>query len=642
MTEHYKILRTLGEGSFGKCYLVEAASDNSKCVIKQVDLNPLSKQEQTDSFKEAKILEQLDHPNIIRFREVYKTKKNKLCIVMDFADGGDLGSKIKEQKGSLFPESVVLEVFVQICLALKHVHDRKIIHRDLKSQNVFLMRNWNVKLGDFGIAKVLEHTMANARTMVGTPYYLSPEIVQNRPYSFQSDVWSLGVLLYEMCALRPPFDATSIHSLALKIIEGRYQPLSARYSSELKQLVASMLMREPTSRPTIHQILRLPFIRRRIEDKLSRTMCMDEFSHTVLHGLAILEQPKPSPSTPAHAEPRVQSSQGSRAANPPARVEPPAVPSNPYRERPQVPPDPRQAQANRYAPPAREVPYNRPSDPRADYRRQGENRAADLYSRPAQDYRPSDPSANYPRAQEYARPADYRDYRPTPVEYRSPPQDMQQYQAIPRPAPSVRPVESRTPPASKPAARTPPVSFFVPMEDTPEPTAPTQSQQADQYIARIQQSSSREEERRAMLQDLKQRRAALQNKRRDQRSAEADVYEAYIYEMQAALLEQEGDEVEQLQMPATPADREDTEMTEEAQLHVTSDLGRAEKLRMRLERELGSDIFLNAYRVVADLDESRRLNSVSEYYFYLKNWMTREEQETYVPLIKELISLENR
>ncbi len=84
MTEHYKILRTLGEGSFGKCYLVEAASDSSKRVIKQVDLNPLSKQEQTESYKEAKILEQLEHPNIIRFREVYKTKKNMLCIVMDF------------------------------------------------------------------------------------------------------------------------------------------------------------------------------------------------------------------------------------------------------------------------------------------------------------------------------------------------------------------------------------------------------------------------------------------------------------------------------------------------------------------------------------------------------------------------------
>lgn len=646
MTEHYKILRTLGEGSFGKCYLVEAASDNSKRVIKQVDLNPLSKQEQTESYKEAKILEQLEHPNIIRFREVYKTKKNKLCIVMDFADGGDLGSKIKDQKGTQFSETVILDMFVQICLALKHVHDRKIIHRDLKSQNVFLMRNGNVKLGDFGIAKVLAHTMANAQTMVGTPYYLSPEIVQNRPYGFQSDIWSLGVLLYEMCSLRPPFDATSIHALALKIIEGRYPPLGSRYSSELKQLVATMLMREPTSRPSIHQILKVPIIRRRIEDNLSRTICMEEFSHTVLHGLAILDQPKPGPQQPPPVESRIPSSQGQRDPRGPARPQPSYVDPAPVRTppnardmRPQAIPDPRPSQQNRY--PAREPPREqardyRPSDPRADYGRQAEYR-------PVADYRPSDPSANYRPPVEYQRPADPR---PAFQDYsRRPDAD---YQAMARPAPTAarsQPTDSRNPSTpSKPAPRPAPVSFFVPIEDAPEPLPRGQPSEADRYIARIQASSNREDERRAMLLDLKQRRAALQNKHRDHSNPDVDEYEAYIYEMQAALLEQEGDEaeVEQLQTPAAPVDREDSEALEELHLQATSDLGKAEKLRLRLERELGEDIFLNAYRVVSDLEETRRLNSVSEFYFYLKNLMTREEQETYVPLIRQLISLENR
>lgn len=121
----------------------------------------------------------LNHPNIIRFKEVYKTKKGQLCIVMDYADGGDLGTIIKKNKakGGYLEESTVLNWFTQICLAMKHCHDRKILHRDLKAQNIFLTTNGIVKLGDFGIAKVLNSTVEKAVTIVGTPYYLSPEII---------------------------------------------------------------------------------------------------------------------------------------------------------------------------------------------------------------------------------------------------------------------------------------------------------------------------------------------------------------------------------------------------------------------------------------------------------------------------------
>ena len=98
---------------------------------------------------------------------------------------------------------------------MKHVHDRKILHRDIKCQNVFVCKNGCIKLGDFGIARVLRNTMEVAKSMVGTPYYLSPEIIEGRPYSFKSDIWSLGVMLYEMCALRPPFEGSSMHYLSL-------------------------------------------------------------------------------------------------------------------------------------------------------------------------------------------------------------------------------------------------------------------------------------------------------------------------------------------------------------------------------------------------------------------------------------------
>ncbi len=118
------------------------------------------------------------------------------------------------------------------------MHDRKILHRDIKCQNVFLTKSNIIKLGDFGIARVLKHTVEVAKSMVGTPYYLSPEIIESRPYSFKSDIWSLGVMLYELCALKPPFEGMNLHFLALKIIRGEYAPLPAHFSRELKTLVS--------------------------------------------------------------------------------------------------------------------------------------------------------------------------------------------------------------------------------------------------------------------------------------------------------------------------------------------------------------------------------------------------------------------
>ena len=177
--ESYKKIKVLGKGSFGKAFLVQAESDGSYAVIKKVDIAKMSDEEKKDTIKEAKILEVLNHPNIIRFKEVYKTKKGQLCIVMDYADGGDLQSQIKETRaaGKTLDENTILNQFTQICLAIKHCHDRKIMHRDLKAQNIFMNKNGIVKLGDFGISKVLGSTVEQAVTIVGTPYYLSPEII---------------------------------------------------------------------------------------------------------------------------------------------------------------------------------------------------------------------------------------------------------------------------------------------------------------------------------------------------------------------------------------------------------------------------------------------------------------------------------
>jgi NIMA (never in mitosis gene a)-related kinase len=175
-----------------------------------------------------------------------------------------------------------MDWFTQICLAIKHIHDKKVLHRDLKSQNIFLTKNGLIKLGDFGIAKCLNFTLEKARTVVGTPYYLSPEIVENKPYSFKSDIWSLGVLLYEITCLKMPFDASSLPMLYVKIIRGAHSPVPNVFSKELRNLIYALLIVDSDKRPSINDILRMPYVKNRIRNFLSEMEYNNEFSNDIL------------------------------------------------------------------------------------------------------------------------------------------------------------------------------------------------------------------------------------------------------------------------------------------------------------------------------------------------------------------------
>ena len=283
MSSIYKVIKLLGEGSFGKAYLCEKESSDRKYVIKQIITEGMNEKEKNDVFNEAKILGKLDHQNIIKFIEFFESPKPKpaLNIVTEYADGGDLSEKIKLQNNKPFTESEILNYFTQICLALKHIHEKKIIHRDLKSGNIFLMKNGLVKLGDFGISKGFERTMEKAKTMVGTPYYLSPEILENKPYDAKSDIWSLGILLYEMMTFKMPFNANSLPMLSVKIMKGNYTPPPSLYTKELREIVSKCLMLNPDDRPTIQEILRMPIVQNRIKNFLDEIQYNKEFSKTI-------------------------------------------------------------------------------------------------------------------------------------------------------------------------------------------------------------------------------------------------------------------------------------------------------------------------------------------------------------------------
>lgn len=286
----YQILKTLGEGGYGKALLAIRRQDRSKCVIKEILLKNLKPKEISDAKKEVEILKALDSPFIVKYIDSFEDN-GKLCIVMEYADGGDLNMKITQRKVP-FSEDEVLHYFIQIALALKCMHDRKILHRDIKGQNIFLCKDGRVKLGDFGIAKVLSSTGQFCQTQIGTPYYLSPEICDGQKYNSKTDVWSLGCILYELCALKHAFDARSMNALLASILRGKYQPIPPQYSQNVRGLIDRMLQKNHKDRPSINQIIKLPFIRIKLGDFLDEELLKDELNHTILHGFNPLK-PKP-------------------------------------------------------------------------------------------------------------------------------------------------------------------------------------------------------------------------------------------------------------------------------------------------------------------------------------------------------------
>ncbi|XP_054495804.2 serine/threonine-protein kinase Nek4 isoform X1 [Agelaius phoeniceus] len=275
----YCFLRAVGKGSYGEVSLARHLQDRKQYVIKKLNLRSASSRERRAAEQEAQLLSQLRHPNIVTYRESWQGDDGHLYIVMGFCEGGDLYHKLKEQKGKLLPENRVVEWFVQIAMALQYLHEKHILHRDLKTQNIFLTRTNIIKVGDLGIARVLENQYDMASTLIGTPYYMSPELFSNKPYNYKSDVWALGCCVYEMATLKHAFNAKDMNSLAYRIIEGKLPPMPKDYSPQLVEIIQTMLSKKPEERPSVKSILRQPYIKQQIALFLEATKAKAARNH---------------------------------------------------------------------------------------------------------------------------------------------------------------------------------------------------------------------------------------------------------------------------------------------------------------------------------------------------------------------------
>ena len=255
---NYQIIKKIGEGSYAKIYKVKKDNSDTLYVLKNIPVSEEDYSSMNEILNESSILSHCDNVYIIKYYDSF-FYNGTFNIITEFCPYGDLFGYIKFYKvrGSRIEEKIIWIIFIQLSLGLGYLHHKKILHRDIKTKNIFIKNNLTVKIGDFGIAKILSSTSSYAHTFIGTPYYISPELCKDQPYNDKSDVWALGCVLYELCTLNHPFEGGTQVEIYEKILTQKFKSINPEYSSELKKMIDLLLEKDERKRPKMKDILKM-------------------------------------------------------------------------------------------------------------------------------------------------------------------------------------------------------------------------------------------------------------------------------------------------------------------------------------------------------------------------------------------------
>ncbi|XP_044743987.1 serine/threonine-protein kinase nekl-2-like [Chrysoperla carnea] len=257
--ENYHKIDDLGVGTFGKVSLYIDKTTQQKVCIKEI---VHTHKNTTQIQNEVLILAMFNHPNIIQYYNSFLNQHGHLCIVMEYAVHGTLHDYLLRQK-RFIPQQYVLYIFAQILMAIDYIHAQNVVHRDLKAENVMITGGAAsvIKLTDFGISKILLNVDNNKTgTLIGTPNYLAPEICRGEKYGIKADIWALGCILYELCALERMFDGP-MATIILAITNCEIKKINTNiYRKAIQDWIAIMCHSDPNQRPNASCLLRNPII----------------------------------------------------------------------------------------------------------------------------------------------------------------------------------------------------------------------------------------------------------------------------------------------------------------------------------------------------------------------------------------------
>ena len=253
----FTLIKILKKNDFYTIYQsIKNNNKNKFYSIKNIFLNKISNDEINDYIKDCKILKLLKNSFILKIYNYYLTEEN-LLIIFEYLNGGFLSEflSLQRKKKSLIKEEIIWKIYIQLILGLNKIHNNNIIHRDLKTQNIFLTKHFNVKIFDFKKSKILNDNKEFTNSFIGTPYYFSPEMILKKKYNFKIDVWAIGIILYEICTLKKPFVGKNVEELNKNILKGKFKEINKIYSKELKKVLNMLLIHQQEKRPNVYDLI---------------------------------------------------------------------------------------------------------------------------------------------------------------------------------------------------------------------------------------------------------------------------------------------------------------------------------------------------------------------------------------------------